>query len=70
VLKISGDQFANREEVVMVLSYNNSGLVGKFQAEAAIDQIPNTQDCCNRSFIASTVGAFNKIMKLEPIKNT
>jgi hypothetical protein len=51
----------------MVLSYNTSGLVGKFKAQAAVDQIPNTEGCCDVQIFASTVGAFNKIMKLPPI---
>jgi len=51
----------------MVLSYNTSGLVGKFKAQAAVDQIPNTKSCCDVQIFASTVGAFNKIMKLPPI---
>ena len=37
VLKLSGDQFVGKEEVVMVMSYNTSGLVGKFKTQATID---------------------------------
>ena len=41
--------------------------MGKFKAQAAVDQIPNTEACCDVQIFASTVGAFNKIMKLPPI---
>ncbi len=64
---MSGKQLMNKEEVVMVLSYNTSGTVGMFKAEAAVDQIPNSQGCCDVRHYAVTVGAFNKVMKLPPI---
>ena len=51
----------------MVLTYNTSGLVGLFKVQAAVDQIPNTQGCCDSLTSALTVGAFHKILKLKPI---
>jgi hypothetical protein len=65
-LKISGDQFIGKEEVVMVLTYNTSGLVGKFKIKAAVDEVPNGYS----GLSSITVGAFNKILKLSPIQNT
>jgi hypothetical protein len=54
------------EEIVMVLSYNTSGVVGKFKVKAAVDEIPN-----GYSYMTGvSVGAFNKILKLQPIQNT
>lgn len=37
LLKLSGDQLIGMEEVVMILTYNTSGLVGKFKLKAAVD---------------------------------
>jgi hypothetical protein len=37
MLKLEGKKLQEKEEVVMVLSYNTSGKVGMFKAEAAID---------------------------------
>jgi hypothetical protein len=67
LLQLTGDQLEGKEEVVMVLSYNTTGQVGVFKAEAAVDQIPNSEGCCLGKINAVTVGAFNKIMKLPPI---
>jgi hypothetical protein len=50
----------------MVLTYNTSGLVGKFKIKAAVDGIPNGYS----SLTGVSVGAFNKILKLQPIQNT
>jgi hypothetical protein len=35
----------------MILTYNTSGVVGKFKTQAAIDQIPNTKDCCKNQIV-------------------
>lgn len=66
IVRISGDQFIGKEEIVMVLTYNTSGLVGRFKMKAAVDEIPNGYT----ALTGSTVGAFNKILKLAPIQNT
>lgn len=66
LLQLSGQQMQGKEEVVMVLTYNTSGQVGVFKAEAAIDTIPNSQTATWK-ISAITVGAFNKILKLPPI---
>ena len=50
----------------MVMTYNTSGIVGKFKVKVAVDQVPN-----GYSLISGvSVGAFNKIVKLQPIQNT
>lgn len=51
----------------MVMSYNTSGLVGKFKTQATIDEIPNSVTYGKNSIVGITVGAFNKILKLKPI---
>jgi hypothetical protein len=66
ILRISGDQFVGVEELVLVLSYNTSGVVGKFQIKANIDNIPNGYT----GLSGTSIGAFNKILKLEPISNS
>ena len=66
ILRISGDQFVGVEELVMVLTYNISGVVGKFQIKANVDNIPNGYT----GLSGVSIGAFNKILKLEPISNT
>jgi hypothetical protein len=50
----------------MVLTYNTSGLVGKFKVKAAVDEVPNGYSTIS----GVSVGAFNKIVKLQPIQNT
>lgn len=60
MLKLSGDQLIGMEEIVMILAYNTSGIVGKFKVKAAVDEVPNGY----ASFNGVSVGAFNKILKL------
>lgn len=50
------------------MSYNTSGVVGKFKVMAAVDEMPSGKD--NYKYIHGiTVGAFNKILKLPPISS-
>jgi len=49
----------------MILSYNTTGLVGKFKVMAEVDNIPNTDS--TYALHGTSVGAFNKILKLPPI---
>lgn len=65
ILRITGDQFVGIEELVLVLTYNTSGVVGKFKIKASIDNIPNGYT----GQTGVSIGAFNKILKLEPISN-
>lgn len=50
----------------MVLTYNTTGAVGRFKIKAALDDVPKGFTAIN----GLTVGAFNKILKLQPIQNT
>lgn len=39
---MKGKNLDGMEDQVMMMTYNTTGMVGMFQAEAAIDQIPNS----------------------------
>ena len=67
LLKLNGSVLVDMEEVVMVMTYNTSGQVGLFKVEAAVDQIPNSEDCCDELLVAQTVGAFSKVLKIPRI---
>ena len=68
LLKLDGKQFKDMEEVVMIMTYNTSGKVGQFRVLAAVDQVPNSQGCCDVMYEAKTVGAFNKVLKMPSIE--
>ena len=42
LLRLNGTDLDGMDDQVMMMTYNTSGMVGMFQAEAAIDQIPNS----------------------------